>query len=109
MENNQVEHQCFKRVSICRSQVITEMLDHIERVMLNGWAGSWDLGLNGVGDHQTIHLEPVKEDEQLRSVASYRVLCESFFLHEGTNGSAVTTHPRSVPFTWIVRHRALAG
>jgi hypothetical protein len=42
MENNQVEHQCFKRVSICRSQVITEMLDHIERVMLNGWAGTLD-------------------------------------------------------------------
>jgi len=78
MEHNQVEHHGFQRVRSCRAQVITEMLDHIERGVLNAWAGSRDLGLNGVGDHHTIHLEPVKEDEQLRSVAPYRVLGESF-------------------------------
>src|SRR5438874_2136319 len=92
VEYDEIQGQRLDWIGIGCCDRRTELSDHFRRVISDGRTRSWSLTLDWVDHDHPIELEPVKEDEQLRTVAAYRVLSIAFHFGERANATAVSTH-----------------
>ena len=108
VEHDEIQGQRFDWIGIGYHDIRTELSHHFSGIMSDGRARSWSVPLDWVDHDQPIDFEPVKENEQLRTVAAYCVLSIAFHFGERANGTAVSTHSGCFPVTRFKGHRPVA-